>query len=470
MNGLKDLVCLLLEKNVNCNLVTLPSLHNNCQEIVYNQTALHLAILGGHDAIVERILSFHDGWSRKGCLDSALLTPDVDVKNSLHQTPMSLAVETGQINVAEMLIQSGADVNVKDDNGVSLLQRMILEGNENGAQFLLEHGVDINARCADSGESYLECAIRHGRPKIVESLCRLGSNVHEPSIDGDSLLWKALKRDDASNELASILVRYDCDPNGWHQSTEGGFRQTLLHRALDENNQRAAIFLIQNGCDIHAIRRPGPEGQGKDDCDGQTPVSKTFFRCNRFVKNIILQLHMACCWGMAEVVETLIKLQVDANLVDQEGKTALHVAILNQNHQIIDLLLNYSACDAHKSDNYGLTPFALAIKLKSRPTAQALCRRDCDVAEQQDGKGRTYLHLALQRNDYDAVLFLLDNGVDVNCRVADSQRKTPIHLAAETGSEIILRTLVLAGTELNVVTQQNQTGKLFWCFAVCCYG
>ncbi|XP_027194970.2 rabankyrin-5 [Dermatophagoides pteronyssinus] len=441
-NGLKDLVWLLLEKNVNCNLVTLPSLNNDChkdgQEVVYNQTALHLAILGGHDAIVERILSFHEGWSRKGCLDSALLTPDVDVKNSHHQTPMSLAVETGRISVAEMLIQAGADVNIKDFNGISLLQRMIQQGNDNGAQFLLEHGVDINARCADSGESYLECAIRHGRAEIVESLCQLGSNVHEPSIDGDSLLWKALKRDD-SNKLAAILVQYDCDPNGWHQSTEGGFSQTLLHRALDENNQRAAIFLIQSGCDIHAIRKPGTDGQGKEDCDGQTP------------------LHMACSWGMAEVVETLINLEVDANLVDQEGKTALHIAILNQNHQIIDLLLNYSACDAHKADNYGLTPFALAIKLKSRPTAQALCRRDCDIAEQRDGKGRTYLHVALQRNDYDAVLFLLDNGVNVNCRVADSQRKAPLHLAAETGSEIILRTLVLAGTELNVVTQQNQT-------------
>lgn len=171
---------------------------------------------------------------------------------------------------------------------------------------------------------------------------------------------------------------------------------------------------------------------------------------------------MACSWGMANVVETLLEHNVNANLTDSEGKTALHMAIINQNHPITELLLNYSNCDPYKTDNFGQSPFSLAIKLKSRQSAQALLRRDNSISEQYDGKGRNYFHLALLRNDYDAILFLLDSKIDVNARVKDSTQKAPIHLAAETDSEIILRTLSLAGSEINVLTSQSQTGK-FYC-------
>jgi len=50
--------------------------------------------------------------------------------------------------------------------------------------------------------------------------------------------------------------------------------------------------------------------------------------------------------------------------------------------------------------------------------------------------------------------------MNITARVQDSIKKAPVHLAAETGSEIILRTLVLAGCDVNDVTMQNQTGKL----------
>lgn len=171
---------------------------------------------------------------------------------------------------------------------------------------------------------------------------------------------------------------------------------------------------------------------------------------------------MACSWGLVDVVRTLLEYKVNANLTDNEGKMPLHIAIQNQNHLIIEMLIEYPGSDLKKSDNYGMTPFGLSIRLKSKSTASLLCRRDPQISEQIDGKGRTYLHLALQQNDYSAVLFLLDCQVNVNARIMDSNNKAPIHLAAETGSEIILRTLVLAGSELNVLTSSNQTGAVIF--------
>lgn len=267
---------------------------------MYNQTPLHLAILGRHREIIQEILSYHDRASRKGALDHSLLTPDLNVKDSRAQTPLSLAVQHQLTDIAEMLINGGADVDVRNEQGLTLLHLAIAARDAPMAHFLLAHGADLGAKTR-SGESYLQFAVRHRLPSVVEELCTLGAdvNVRSPK-NGDPVLWEALqalkgvnsaetsekeaekekekeKDFEAANEIASVLVRHRADTDFWHTSAEGGgFRQTLLHRALDENNEAVAVFLIRAGCDAQCKRKPGPNGEGAEDCDGQTPVRREF--------------------------------------------------------------------------------------------------------------------------------------------------------------------------------------------------
>lgn len=64
---------------------------------------------------------------------------------------------------------------------------------------------------------------------------------------------------------------------------------------------------------------------------------------------------------------------------------------------------------------------------------------------QVDNKGRNFLHVAVQNSDIESVLFLISVQANVNSRVQDASKLTPLHLAVQAGSEIIVRNLVGTG-------------------------
>lgn len=283
--GLDTLVVKLLTQNANCNLATFKQSTDNeqAEEVedddpedhfkAYQQTPLHYAVLGGFQSTVRLMLSFHESSTRKGLLSLAIMKPDLNVQNSAQQTPLSLAIERNHMEISEMLINSGADINIRYRNGLTLLHRAIQNGSEELANFSLDHGADF--RLLDrAGESYLQYAVRANLPNLTQKLCEYGldSNVLSAAT-GDPLLWEALTAKHL--EVANELVRYGCNLDRWHLNGENGFYQTMLHRALDENKIEVALFLIYNRCNINCTRRPGGNKEGAEYCF-ETPV-RVFF-------------------------------------------------------------------------------------------------------------------------------------------------------------------------------------------------
>lgn len=67
------------------------------------------------------------------------------VADNIHQSPLSQAVACGFINVAKILLDSGADVNWKDKDNMTPLHKAVLAEKYPLVKLLLENGADVHA-------------------------------------------------------------------------------------------------------------------------------------------------------------------------------------------------------------------------------------------------------------------------------------------------------------------------------------
>ncbi|CAG9104276.1 unnamed protein product [Plutella xylostella] len=469
-NGLCRLTTALLEKGANPNLQTS---YGELNDTVYRQTPLHLAVLNNHEGCVRAILEAaraergrpgldlcdsqgdtpasvaltevlnkHEGCVRaileparaergrpgldlcdsqgdapasvalvevlnkhEGCVRGR---PGLDLCDSQGDTPASFARAEGHKSLVMLLVAGGADPDVRNGAGLTLLHQAIVDEDSRTAAALLDRGADMNA-LTEAGETPLQLAIHCRLGLVVEALCVRGVDMSRLDANGVPPLWAAL--DSGQEEVASILVRNGADADCWGPGPDG-CEQTLLHKAIDENKESAAMFLIRCGCDVQSPRRSGTEPAR----DKQTP------------------LHLCCSWGLRDVIQTLLEHGADINARDAEGKTPLHIAIENQHAGIISLVLSQPGLDLSIRDNRGVTPFAAALLAKNNKAAEAVLEKNPNAAEQVDKKGRNFLHVAIQNNDMESVMFLLSVEVDVNSRVQDASLTPPLHLAAAGGT------------------------------------
>jgi len=84
------------------------------------------------------------------------------------------AAHCGRKDVVELLLNNGADVNAKSNDGWSALTYAARNGRKDVVELLLNAGTDINAK-DNYGWSALMYAVAYGHKDVVELLKRYGA-------------------------------------------------------------------------------------------------------------------------------------------------------------------------------------------------------------------------------------------------------------------------------------------------------
>lgn len=123
-------------------------------------TALGLASFFGHFTVVNQLLD-------KGA------NPNTASNNSFKVAPIHSACAISAVELAELLIKYGANVNAKQMQGVTPLHSAAHNGQTKLTKLLIDHGADLHAK-TDSGQTPLHLAMEKNFQETAEVLITHG--------------------------------------------------------------------------------------------------------------------------------------------------------------------------------------------------------------------------------------------------------------------------------------------------------
>lgn len=281
--GRLDLVSKYLEKTV--SLVNEIILVDNLE-----LTPIEIALKHGYKTIARKIIASpqfdlnHKGHNplrlsiQLGYLDIAQELLEAGANPNYYQkqlsSPLLLALENGFFDIAKLLLKKGAEIDVRDERGWTPLIYASYKGLSSVVDFLLLHGSSVNI-CNDDGWNAIVGALACGHSDIVDKLSKAGARygdkyvqaallksylsgnldfvkklvrvVNNPNIylkDGSSLVCQCAKNGD--DEIVKLLVDVGANPNSVDAN-----KVPLLSFFCNRGNIEMVKYLVERGASIN---------------------------------------------------------------------------------------------------------------------------------------------------------------------------------------------------------------------------
>jgi ankyrin repeat protein len=100
---------------------------------------------------------------------------NAQARNAMKVRPIHAAAASAQIDVTRALLERGADVNARQQEGFTPLHEAAASGKIDFARLFLDHGADVNAR-TDSGKTALTIAVEARQEAMVKFLRERGAS------------------------------------------------------------------------------------------------------------------------------------------------------------------------------------------------------------------------------------------------------------------------------------------------------
>lgn len=128
-----------------------------------------------------------------------------------YTTPLLYACENGNYEIAELLIDYGANINVVDSNKSTPLIEALDSESYDIMQLLLENGADIEYKFR--GNTCLIRSACSGDVQAVELLLEFGANPNATDVDGFTALYRIINSYTSSEEkeyqeILNLLIKY----------------------------------------------------------------------------------------------------------------------------------------------------------------------------------------------------------------------------------------------------------------------
>ena len=323
---------------------------------------------------------------------------DLNIKSKVGDTALHYACENKKpnINIIKLLLEKGADLTISDEFGDQKGNPpwYYVKSNQEIMGFLIKKYKEEKNQ---DKQTMLHIACIEGDNKLIKELVEKGADCTVKTKNGNTPLHLACANEKIDYASIQLLIN-----NTSNIDITGSNGFTSLHAACQNENSEKSVMqlLILKGGNVNI----------KD-------------------KNNNLCLQVACMNKNInkEAIEYLLKETTDINSKNKLGKTALHYICSNPsgNADILKLFFSENkSCDPNIKDNQGTTALMLAVKNEnSQEIIKILLENGADP-NIKDNKGNTALHRICQNIVFSgdsspyikSIKLLIENGADQNSK------------------------------------------------------
>lgn len=405
-------------------------------------------------------------------------------------TPLHRAALAGDLKAVRSLLAAGARVSDRVEDGTSeyasvlhgdtALHLAAAGGFAPVVKALLDAGADVNATNG-IGQTALHNAVWESQRGVVGLLLKRGARTDIQSVDGPPLFCAAVKGD---AETAALLLAAGAEPDA-----RNGDGDTPLHGATESGSVEIIRSLLERGADVNAPSGRGTSVLSMAAMQGHAEACRMLLGAG--ARRPADLFERAVQGGDVETVKACLPPgeRIEEVVDPLTGNTLLHLAAERAHPEMCEFLLkgdtNVPRHDPNASDGGGRTPLhALAetgdffdvvgTRMSRRRrgkspgedtwrTLHVLLKGGADPAR-KDALDRTPLHVAAESGNEFVVKGLLTFRPGLareQVRAGDRFGRTPLHLLAASGRYPVMYPIVDlfvdAGAEINAKDSHGRT-------------
>ncbi|KAI6646908.1 Ankyrin repeat domain-containing protein 16-like [Oopsacas minuta] len=239
--------------------------------------------------------------------------------------------------------------------------------------------------------------------------------------------------------------------------------KTALHEACIHSQLDCVRLLLEAGSDANALKRgdwtPLMLACTRDNIEIIKLLVNAGSRLDLKNKDGWNTFMIACRQGNISTLQYLFEVDNKvSDCVSNNGRTPLHTAAINNQHQVLVFLLKHCYVDINLRDVCGVTPLMDACRLHNT-TGMMLLLEIGARSDILDKLGRTALHIAAEAGTNECIYLLLTKtGLCVNSKANNGM--TPLHYAMRERHEAAVSTLLALGADIAIKDSYGRTAKI----------